>query len=138
MNIDHIGVVVKSIDEGIRQWSEMFGYSQKTEVVVNSRQKVKVVFMQKNDSIMVKLIEPTDVNSSVYNFAIKGGGLHHLCFKCSNLQESISNLKEYGAILLVKPQPGEAFGNEDIAFVLARNNLNIELIETDKKAKVIL
>jgi hypothetical protein len=30
----------------------------------------------------------------------------------------------------VPPQPGEAFGNKDIAFFLANNNLNVELIDT--------
>ncbi len=137
MNIDHIGIVVKSMDEGIKQWTEMFGYSQKTEVVVNTRQKVKVVFMHKPDSLMIKLIEPTDEFSSVFVFANKGGGLHHLCFKCSDLQYGVAGLREKGAILLVKPQPGEAFENENIAFLLAKNNLNIELIDTDKIAAII-
>ncbi|WP_244826054.1 hypothetical protein [Carboxylicivirga linearis] len=35
------------------------------------------------------------------------------------------------------PQPGEAFENENIAFLLAPGNLNIELIDTDKRAGII-
>jgi hypothetical protein len=33
----------------------------------------------------------------------------------------------------VAPQPGEAFKNHPIAFMLAANNLNFELIDTTEK-----
>lgn len=34
MIIDHVGIVVRSLDEGIRQWTEIFGYNQLTEQVI--------------------------------------------------------------------------------------------------------
>ena len=40
-------------------------------------------------------------------------------------------------ITLVQPQPGEAFNNHNIAFLLARYGLNIELIDTDEKAGLL-
>ncbi len=39
--------------------------------------------------------------------------------------------------LITAPEPGEAFENEAIAFMLGQNGLNVEFIETDKKAKRI-
>jgi hypothetical protein len=42
-------------------------------------------------------------------------------------------LKEKGAVFIVPPEPGEAFMNHDIAFFLAKNNLNVELIDTGEK-----
>ena len=135
MVIDHIGLVVKSIEKGIEHWEKVFEYRQMTEVVINSRQKVKVVFLGKENSLTVKLIEPTDENSSVYKFAMKGGGLHHLCFKCNDMNKELKRLSEMDLRILTPPQPGEAFGNENIAFIYAKHGLNIELIETDIKAK---
>ena len=135
MIIDHIGIAVRSINEGIEHWKEVFGYEQITEVVVNSRQKVKVVFLAKKDSLTVKLIEPVDETSPIFEFAKKGGGLHHLCFKCADMEHELGRLKKKGLRVLASPQPGEAFDNEDIAFVYAKQGLNIELIDTDKKAK---
>ena len=41
MIIDHLGIVVKSIEKGINYWEEVFGYKQMTEIVINTRQKVK-------------------------------------------------------------------------------------------------
>ncbi len=138
MVIDHIGLVVKSIEQGIEHWEKVFEYRQMTEVVTNSRQKVKVVFLCKENSLTVKLIEPTDETSSVFRFAMKGGGLHHICFKCNDMNNELQRLSEMGLRVLTAPQPGEAFENENIAFIYAKHGLNIELIETDKKAKPLI
>jgi len=134
--IDHIGIAVKSLEQSMEHWENVFGYRQLTSIVTNTRQKVRVVFLAKADSLMVKLIEPTDSTSPVYALAQRGGGLHHLCFKCAGLDAEISKLGSLGLRLLVKPQPGEAFDNENIAFLFDRG-LNIELIDTDKKAGLL-
>ena len=137
MKIDHIGIVVKSIEKGIEHWENVFEYQQLTEAVVNSRERVNVVFMSKEGSLTIKLLEPVDEKSTVYRFAMRGGGLHHLCFKCDDLSSEVQHLKNMGLRVLKNPQPGEAFDNENIAFLFAKNNLNIELIDTDKKASML-
>ncbi len=137
MIIDHIGVVVRSLEKGIEHWERVFGYERMTEMVINTRQKVKVVFLKKENSLPVKLIEPTDETSPVFSFAKKGGGLHHLCFKCSNMATELDRLNGLGLRIIAPPQPGEAFENDNIAFIFANQGLNIELIDTDKRAKMI-
>jgi len=134
MVIDHIGIVVRCLEEGIEQWTSLFGYRRRSEIVVNTRQKVRVVFLSKDHSLTVKLIEPAAPDSPISAFARKGGGLHHLCFRCDELAVTIPLLTEKGAIVLVPPEPGEAFGNRDIAFLMTKNNLNVELIATTEKA----
>ena len=133
MTIDHIGIVVPSLEAGIEQWERLFGYKKNSEIVLNSRQKVRVVFMAKRNSLTIKLIEPSASTSPVSAFARKGGGLHHLCFRCADLKVEIALLKSRGVRFIVQPQPGEAFRNNDIAFFLANNNLNVELIDTAQK-----
>ena len=137
MHIDHIGIVVKDIQKGIDHWEKIFGYTQMTKVVINSRQKVKVVFLKKEDSLLVKLIEPSAEDSPIFMYARKGGGLHHLCFKCEDMQTQLDLFKSQGIRVLAEPQPGEAFENEDIAFLYAKHGMNIELIDTDKKAEIL-
>ena len=138
MNIDHLGIAVKSIEQGIEYWERVFGYKQMTEIVINTRQKVKVVFMNKENSLLIKLIEPTDETSPIYKFAMKGGGLHPLGFRCDEISKENTRLKDLGLRLIAKPQPGEAFENNQIAFLLGNHGLNIELIDTDKKANEIV
>ena len=133
MIIDHIGVVVPDLEPALKQWEMLFGYHQNSDIVENTRQKVRVVFLSKENSLTIKLIEPAGADSPVSQLARKGGGLHHLCFRCSALDADIPLLLQRGARLLVPPQPGEAFNYHLIAFILAGNNLNIELIDTDEK-----
>ena len=137
MIIDHIGIVVKSIEESVKYWECIFGYKRYTNEVVNTRQKVKVTFLTKENSQMIKLIEPLNEESTIYLFAKRGGGLHHLCFKCGQINNQIEQLNAHGLKTLTKPEPGEAFEGENIAFLYSTQNLYIELIDTDKKADIL-
>ena len=116
MIIDHVGIVVRSLESGIKQWEEVFDYRKNSEIVLNTR-----------------LIEPSEPSSPIFAFARKGGGLHHLGFRCDDIEIELPGLQAKHLRLIVPPEPGEAFGNRPIAFLLADNNLNIELIDTDEK-----
>jgi len=137
MTLDHICFAVKDLKEGVEYWEKVFGYRQLTQIVENTRQKVKVTFLSKEGSLNIKLIEPVLDNQSLVNFVNRGGGFHHICFRCDDIELTVDELKEKGLLTLVPPQPGEAFNNHKIAFLLARNGVNIELIDTDEKAGLI-
>jgi methylmalonyl-CoA/ethylmalonyl-CoA epimerase len=137
MTIDHICFAVSNIQEGIEYWKKVFGYRQKTGIVTNTLQKVKVSFLSKENSLDIKLIEPLETNESLLRFVTRGGGFHHLCFKCSDMTGTIDDLREKGLIMLVPPQPGEAFNNNNIAFLFAKYGLNLELIDTDERADLL-
>lgn len=134
MILDHVGIAVRSIDQSIERWSEVFGYEQATEIILNTRQKVRVVFLAKPGSLPIKLIEPTDPTSPVHAFTQRGGGLHHLCFRCDSVEAEVARLMALGLRVLAPPEPGEAFDNELIAFVYAGDGLNMELIDTERRA----
>lgn len=134
MVIDHLCIAVKDLSVGIEYWERIFGYRQMTAVVVNTRQKVRVVFLSKEGSLPVKLIEPVEENQALQNFVNRGGGFHHICFRCDDVSTTVRDLSSKGLITLAPPQPGEAFNNHNIAFLLAKFGLNIELIDTDEKA----
>lgn len=134
MVIDHLGVVVRTLADGIQEWERLFGYRVATEAVTNSRQKVRVVFLVKEGSVTVKLVEPTDESSPVFRLARRGGGLHHVCFRCREISAGVASLVKEGARLLVPPEPGEAFDGNRIAFLFTHENVNVELIDTAEKA----
>jgi len=136
MKIDHICFAVKDLTEGIAYWEEVFGYKQMTDEIENSLQKVKIVFLSQENNIIIKLIEPLEDNLSLKNFVNNGGGFHHICFNCDDINSEVNNLKNKGLTLLVPPQLGEAFNNNNIAFLLAKYRLNIELIDTDEKSGI--
>lgn len=137
MKLDHICFAVSDIKDAMQYWHSVFGYRQMTKIVINSQQKVKVVFLCNDDSLPIKLIEPLDNRSALYNFAKRGGGFHHLCFQCRDINNRIGDLTQLGMKVLVPPQPGEAFSTSNIAFLLARFGLKIELIDNEEKADVL-
>lgn len=134
MIIDHIGILVRSIEKASEHWATVFGYKQVTKIIINTRQQVKVAFLEKENSITIKLVQPVDHSSPAMATLKKGGGLHHLCFRCDDMGAEILKMTENGMRLLVKPESGEAFENENIAFLYAGNGLNVEIIDTDKRA----
>jgi methylmalonyl-CoA/ethylmalonyl-CoA epimerase len=137
MVLDHVGIVVRSIVESIPKWESVFGYRQLTSIVTNSRQRVRVVFLAKDGSLSIKLVEPTDSRSAVHALAQRGGGLHHLCFRASSVTAEVARLRGLGLRILEEAQPGEAFEGESIAFVYAGDGLNVELIDTDRRASLL-
>ncbi len=134
MVIDHVGVAVRSIEQALEHWERSLGYRPVTEVVTNTRQRVRVVFLEKAGSLPVKLVEATDPGSPVYAFAQRGGGLHHLCFRCESVDAEVARMRALGHRILAEPQPGEAFEDEKIAFVHCAG-MNVELIDTLKRAR---
>ena len=129
MEVDHIAIAVKDIEKALEDFSILFGYQAFGPITINKRQKVKVAFARKENSIILKFIEPIDDSSPIYSFVKKGGGLHHICFKCKNLEESIRHLTLNKARVLVPPEPGEAFDNGLISFLFVGHGVNVEIVE---------
>ncbi len=133
MQIDHIAVAVRSIDAAAERLSALLGYVRKTTKVTNTRQKVNVVFLSKEASLDIKLIEPSDAESPLWDFVRKGGGLHHLCFKVPDVTAACADLAGKGARVIAQPAPGEAFDDHLIAFLYVGLGLNVEVIDTDDR-----
>ncbi len=97
---------------------------------------MRVVFLTKANSLDVKLIEPSEPDSTIARLAARGGGLHHLCFRCEDVNTTLLQLKAKKQRIIASPQPGEAFDNHDIAFVYSQG-VNIELIDTEERAEML-
>jgi methylmalonyl-CoA/ethylmalonyl-CoA epimerase len=137
MRLDHVAVAVRSVDAAADRLCALFGYLRKTATVTNTRQRVKVLFLQKPDSIDIKLIEPSDPEAPLADFVRRGGGLHHVCFKVSDVQEASAMLAERGVRITAAPAPGEAFDDHLIAFCYAGFGLSVELIDTDVRRSLL-
>lgn len=132
MHIDHLAIAVRNVDQAADRLCPLLGYARATRKVTNSLQDVNVLFLQREGSLPLKLIEPASPDSPLWDFVRKGGGLHHIAFKATNVEEACADLATRGARLLVPPQPGEAFDDHLIAFLYLGSGLNIEVIDTDQ------
>jgi methylmalonyl-CoA/ethylmalonyl-CoA epimerase len=138
VHIDHLAIAVRNVDQAADRLCSLLGYSRHTAKVTNTRQDVNVLFLRKHDSLPLKLIEPASQTSPLWDFVRKGGGLHHICLKTSDVEKACEALTTHGARLLASPQPGEAFDDELIAFLYLGHGLNVEVIDTDRRRALLM
>lgn len=138
MRAEHICIAVRSIANVGKRLCAILGYTPKTNPVTNVTEDVNVQFFGKPDSMDIKLIEPASKNSGLVEFLrAKGEGLHHVCFQCDDVEETLQAAIGNGARMTAPPAPGEAFDGETIAFLYVAGGLNIELIDTEKRRSLI-
>lgn len=133
MRIDHVCLAVRSIEKAAERLQAILGFVPRTSKVTNTRQQVNVVFLKREGSIDIKLIEPASKQSPLWEFLKRGEGLHHVCFKASDVRSCLDDLERAGMRVLASPEPGEAFDDGLIAFGYAGAGLNVELIDTDRR-----
>jgi methylmalonyl-CoA/ethylmalonyl-CoA epimerase len=132
MIIDHVAVVVASIDEALPRYRELFGLEAPDGAQTIPGQSVRICLLPTgpDPAARLELIEPTDHDSGVARFlASRGEGLHHVCFGVTNIGEELARLDRVGAELIDQaPRPG---ADGMVAFIHPRtlNGVLWELLE---------
>jgi methylmalonyl-CoA/ethylmalonyl-CoA epimerase len=114
-HIDHIGIAVKSIEEGKKFFSDILGLKlQKTEIV--EEQKVMTGFFPITDSEL-ELLESTAPDGPVAKYIdSRGEGVQHIAFRVENIDEALKELKEKG-VRLIDQEARKGAGGARIAFI---------------------
>jgi methylmalonyl-CoA/ethylmalonyl-CoA epimerase len=113
--IDHIGIAVRSLDEGVAYYEKTLGLTCEGREEVAS-QKVRTAFFHVGE-VHIELLEPTDPESPIAKFLEKNGeGVHHVAFRTDNIEKQLSDAAASGCRLIhEKPFPGAA--NKLVAFL---------------------
>lgn len=127
--IDHIGIVVKDLEKAMKIYSEAFGLETSLVEQMNEL-NLKLAFIPVSEG-MVEFIEPT--GPGAYDDFLKehGEGLHHICFKVTDIDK---DLKKVGSVLPLRdkePRPGGA--GSRIAFLEPRSLFNTETELVERK-----
>ena len=115
LKLHHIGIVVQNINESLGEIANFLSFESTSMPTLIGSQKVNICFLKTNN-VYIELIEPTEENSPITNFAKEGGGFHHLCFEVDDIQQEIDKMVKNGAYLVVAPVKG--FENRLIAFLM--------------------
>ena len=127
MKLHHIGIVVPRIKDSIGDLVNYIKFETVGIPMPVKSQKVNICFLKVGEPFL-ELIEPVEKDSPVYDFAKKGGGIHHLCFEVNDIHAQLDDMEKKGATVLVKPVIG--FDNRLIAFLdLNMKNTRCGLIE---------
>lgn len=113
--IDHLGIVVRSIDEAIDYYEKVLGLPcrGREEVPV---QKVRTAFFLVGE-VRLELIEPTSTDSPVAKYLEKHGeGLHHVGFATDDIIRQLQQAKQAGCNL-IDETPVKGAGGKLVAFL---------------------
>lgn len=128
----HVGFVVESIAKAAEGFAASLDAEWDGHIIHDPRQDVRVSFLRSRiaGDPLVELVEPASERSPVQGFLKRGGGLHHLCYQVSNLDEQLRRSRQAGAVIARPPMPAVAFDGRRIAWVYTKNRLLIEYLES--------
>jgi methylmalonyl-CoA/ethylmalonyl-CoA epimerase len=113
--MDHIGIAVRTLDEGARFYQTLGFGTMHIETVAD--QKVRVAMLDLANHSRLELLEPTSADSPVQKFLDKNGpGIHHICLRVQNLRALLGELKK-AQVRLIDSEPRAGAHNCQVAFV---------------------
>lgn len=128
--IDHVGVIVRDIEEAATLYSEFFGF-RKADTLPHTDPQGEFwsVFLVAGE-VTIELIEPINPNGSLANFLQKRGeGLHHISIEVDDIDRELELLRTKGVRLI--NEEAQAVGHSKIAFVhpVATKGILVELTQ---------
>jgi LAO/AO transport system kinase len=128
LQIDHLGVAVRSVDEALTFYSGLLGMEVSLRETV-SQEKVNVAMLPAGGP-RIELLEATAPDSVIGRFVDKhGAGLHHVALRVPDLHGALVRLRDGGARILNEPRKGA--GGHEYVFVhpASTGGVLLELIQ---------
>jgi len=99
--INHLGIVVKNIDDVVAFLQESFGAEEVNRREFPELKQVSAIVKMGED--FFELMEPTAPDGTVGRFLeAKGGGLHHVSLLCDDVEAECERLEEQGLQVIGK------------------------------------
>ena len=130
--IEHIGIAVKNLEEGIAYYEKVLGLKCYSIEEVKE-QKVKTAFFKIGET-KIELLEATSPDSPVAKFIEKKGeGVHHIAFAVNDLQQKLNDVENAG-VKLIDKAPRKGAEGLNIGFLHPKSTLGVltELCENPK------
>lgn len=132
VEIDHLGIAVRTLEEGLRLYEQILGMQVSHRETV-AAERVHVAMLAAGDSTQaprIELLEAADADSVIAKFIEKRGpGLHHVAMRVDDLEAAVKRLRQEGARLLNEPRAGA--GGHTYVFVhpASAGGVLLELIQ---------
>jgi methylmalonyl-CoA epimerase len=109
VEVDHLGIAVRSLEEGLRFYEAMLGMKVSDRESVEA-ERVHVAMLPAGavaNGPRIELLEGSDADSVISKFvAARGPGLHHIALRVDDLGAVVERLKDEGARILNEPREG--------------------------------
>ena len=128
---DHVGMLVHDID-GATQAVCALGYDTFSVRFEDKRQRVDIVFASSSTLVhapRLELVQSMAPDSVVAGLLVKAGATaYHLCFRTSDLDGAMEQLRDAGYMPVRDPAPSPAFGGALFCFLYQRQLGLVELV----------
>ena len=130
-HLDHIAIAVENLEQAVAVYENIgIEFSKEREIVES--QKVKTAFGHVDQRAHIELLESTDPDGPIGKYiAKKGPGIHHLCFRVTDVASKQAELEESG-MSFIYPSAVEGAGNCLVNFIHPKSTGGV-LIEISQK-----
>lgn len=129
--LDHIAIAVKSISAAKKTYEDL-GLTFSPEMEEVKEQLVLTAFAQIDQNAHIELLEPTSEESTIHKFITnKGEGIHHLCFKVTDVEAKTKELTAKG-YRFIYPGPRMGAGGCLVNFIHPKSTGGV-LIEISQR-----
>ena len=106
-----------------------FAYEAVTPILHDALQTAYVQFFTRPaEPVLLEFVAPDGPGSRLANAATRRGGLHHLCYTCACLEESVATLEATGMRVVFEPRPAIAFAGREVCWLMGEDPVPIELV----------
>ncbi len=130
MKFHHIGIATNDIDKTISKLKKFFDVSNISEIVYDANQDANLCMVTMSDGLNIELIN----GKVVENILKKRQYLYHTCYSVDDIDKTIEELQNDGALLVREPRETIFFNNKKVAFLMWDLGL-IELINSTENKK---
>ena len=132
--IDHIGIVVRDLEESLKVYTGAFGMRLVKREQLTTMD-VEVAFVAVGDTL-IELLAPTGPNAGMIGESLEenGEGFHHIALRVDNVREAMKKAAQSNVELRDKePWPGA--DNSTIAFLEPASTQSVltEFVERDRE-----
>jgi methylmalonyl-CoA epimerase len=135
IEIDHLGIAVRSLQEGLRFYQQTLGmtvtYTETVEV-----EQVSVAMLPAGsaaNSPRIELLEAAGTDSTIAKFIEKRGpGLHHIALRVDDLATALDRLRQAGGRILNEPRRGAGGHLYSFVHPASAGGVLVELIQNEE------
>jgi len=124
--LEHIGVMVKDMDESIRFYTEIVGMKLDRRLALNEKTELAFLSFPGQESVEVELIR----GSGDFSFAERGI-VNHIAFTVDDIEAETARLKAAG-VRMIDETPREILNGIKIAFFYGPSGERLELFQRPK------
>lgn len=104
VRLDHVGVAVRSLDKAVAFYRDVLGFAPRPPETADG---ATIVAMAAG-GVDLELLSSTDPESPIGKYVARHGpGIHHLCFRVPDLEQTLRHCRAAGYQLIDEaPRPG--------------------------------